>query len=66
MLPNLNTNMLIGKYDRFLTNNYHICSIHSPTYPYVKKYDSSVKIDDMRGVLIRRTVVHSVRYMTIL
>ena len=43
----LTTIMLIGKYDRFFTNDYHIRSIRSPMYPYVKRYDSSVKIDNM-------------------
>ena len=35
-------------------------------YPYGKKYDTWVKINDMRGVLIQRKVLPSIRYMTIL
>ena len=58
--------MLIGKYDPFLTSHISYMTLLTPTYPYEKKYDSSAKIDDMRGVLIRRTVVHSVVNMTVL
>jgi len=58
--------MLFGKYDRFLTNEYHIRSVCSSYVPHIKKYDTWVKIDDVRGVLIRRTVVLSFMYTTIL